>query len=79
MVDKTVDYGLAHPLHMHSLIGPILIMKVMDDATHNEDECRTTWYMFPWIPPNLYLRDSQSFAPQRLSQLLSSTESFTDK
>ena len=77
MVDKTVDYGLAHPLHMHSLISSIL--KVMNDATHNEDEYRTTWYMFPWIPPNPYLRDSQSFAPQRFSQLLSSTESFTDK
>ena len=72
-----VDKDRARNVDWYSLISSIL--KVMNDATHNEDEYRTTWYMFPWIPPNPYLRDSQSFAPQRFSQLLSSNESFTDK
>ena len=73
-----MDYGPAHPLHLHSLIGSIL--KVMDDATHNEDECRTTYVSLD-SAKSLFLRltDSQGFAPQRFSQLVSSTESFTNK
>ena len=51
-----VDKESARNVDWHILISSLL--KVMNDATHNEDEYRITWYMFPWIPPNFYLRDS---------------------
>ena len=35
----------ARNVHWHSLIGSIL--KVMNDATHNEDECKSHGTCFP--------------------------------
>ena len=38
----------------NELIGSIL--KVVNDATHNEDEMiEPQWYVIAWIAPNLYL------------------------